>query len=201
MRPACVPALLALLALPGCLALGTPSRPTTFYLLSSLGSEDPEALAGASPAGPAIGVGPVEVPAHLNRPQIVTRAEDNRLELAEFHKWGEPLRDSIARALAENLAVLLETQRVVTYPWARRTPVDHRLRVDILRFSAGPDPNVHLRCRWTLYDGDGKLVAARRSHLSEPAGLSDYDAIVQAMSHAVRGLAREVAEAIRQGAE
>jgi hypothetical protein len=195
--------LIALLLLPGCVdlgGLGGPSRPTTFYLLSSLVSDDPEALADASPDGPAVGVGPVELPAHLNRPQIVTRAEDNRLDLAEFQKWGEPLREGFTRVLAEDLAVLLKTQRVVAYPWSRRTPIDHRLRVDVLRFSAGPGDAVQLRCRWTLYDGKGRPAATRVTQVSEPAPVGDYDAVVAAMSRTVEALAREVAQTIQADA-
>lgn len=191
-------ALLApLLALGGCLALGGGSTPTTFYLLSSLAAANAEPAASA--AGVAIGVGPVEVPAHLNRPQIVSRAEDNRLQIADFHNWGEPLRDNLTRVLAEDLSALLATERVFTYPWRRSTPIDYRVRVDVSRFAAGPDPNVHLRCRWTLADAAGKTLQTRVSRIDEAATLGDYDSIVGAMSRAAAALARELAAAVPSG--
>ena len=76
-------------------------------------------------------MGPVLLPAHLDRPQIVTRASENRLVLAEFHKWGEPLNTNFARVLAEDLAVLLATERVAVFPWRRAVPVDYQLEVRV----------------------------------------------------------------------
>jgi uncharacterized lipoprotein YmbA len=187
---------LAALALwTGCLNLGGGSHPTTFYLLSSLASGPPSADA-ARPAV-SVGVGPLSLPAHLNRPQIVTRADGNRLELAEFDNWGEPLRANLGRVLAENLAALLGTDRVWTYPWPRSAAIDYRIRVDVERFAAGPDPNVHLRCRWTLADPAGRPLQTRLSQIDVPvASLTDYPAIVEAMSRGVEALAREMAVAV-----
>jgi uncharacterized lipoprotein YmbA len=184
-----------LLAAAGCLSLGGGSRPTSFYLLSSL---DPgEVVIGSDAVS--LGVGPVELPAHLDRPQIVTRAEGNRLELAEFHHWAEPLRDNLTRVLADDLSVLLGTDRVWTYPWRRAAEVDYRVRVEVERFAAGPDPEVHLRGRWILSDAGGRPLATRRSSLRVPvSSLSDYAAVVEAMSRSVEELAGQMAAAIRE---
>lgn len=188
--------LLAALALgTGCLSLGGDSHPTTFYLLTSLAS-GPLSADGVRP-GVSVGVGPVSIPAHLNRPQIVTRAEGNRLELAEFHNWGEPLRANLGRVLAGDLSTLLGTDRVWTYPWPRSAEIDYRIRVDVERFAAGPDPNVHLRCRWTLTDPAGRPLQTRLSQLDVPVvSLTDYPALVEAMSRSVEALAREMASAV-----
>lgn len=184
-----------LLAAVGCLSVGGDSRPTSFYLLSSLDSSGIAAGADAV----SVGVGPVELPAHLDRPQIVTRADGNRLELAEFHHWAEPLRDNLTRVLADDLAVLLGTDRVWTYPWRRAAGVDYRIRVEVERFAAGPDPQVHLRCRWTLADAGGRPLTTRLTSLSVPvSSLSDYAAVVEAMSRGVEELAGEMAAAIRK---
>jgi len=183
---------LALLATAGCLSLGGGSRPTRFYLLSSLA---PDEVAGSGSLS--LGVGPVELPTHLDRPQIVTRVDGNRLELAEFDHWGEPLRANLTRVLADDLAVLLGTERVWTYPWRRAASVDYQIRVEVERFAAGPDLRVQLRGRWTLSDGAGRALETRMSRLEVPVGsLTDYAAVVEAMSRSVEGLAREIAAAI-----
>lgn len=185
--------LATLLAAAGCLSLGGGSRPTRFYLLSSLAPDEVTVASGS----PILGVGPVELPAHLNRPQIVTRVGGNRLELGEFDHWGEPLRDNLTRVLADDLAVLLGTDQVWTYPWRRPAAVDFRIRVDVERFAAGPDPRVHLRCRWTLSDAAGRRLVTRLSRLEVPVtSLTDYAAVVEAMSRGVEALAREMAEAV-----
>src|SRR2546430_14448306 len=138
--PAGVLALLGvcLLGLHGCAS----SPPTRLYVLPS--------LTGAETAPPAaqrdltIGVGPVTLHPYLDRPQIVTRASRARLILGEFDQWGAPLRDSVTRALAENLSLLVPTDRVVLHPWARTTVPDYQVTVEVLQFDAGPGGEVIL---------------------------------------------------------
>ena len=95
----------------GCLALATiaagllfagcaATTPTRFYTLSSLVAAPGEASQGLPHL--AIGVGPVTLPEYLNRPQIVTRVGSNRIALADFESWAEPLDGLFARILTEN---------------------------------------------------------------------------------------------------
>ena len=93
----------------------------------------------------------------------------------------------------KDLSVLLRTERIFLYPWQRSTPIDYRVRVEVTRFAAGPEPKVHLRCRWTLANAAGKPIHSQVSRLEEPADLGDYTDIVAAMSRSVEALARQVA--------
>jgi hypothetical protein len=36
--------------------------------------------------------------------------------MAEFEQWATPLKDTVARGLAENLSLLIPTDRVVLHP-------------------------------------------------------------------------------------
>jgi ABC-type transport auxiliary lipoprotein component len=47
------------------------------------------------------------LPPYLDRPQLVTRAGSNRMVLADFDSWAEPLQGLFARVLAKNLTLLL----------------------------------------------------------------------------------------------
>ncbi|MFW6242141.1 MAG: PqiC family protein, partial [Thermodesulfobacteriota bacterium] len=59
------------------------SLPTRFYLLTPQKTGP-----GAAPtAGPSVGVGPVELPDYLDRPQILTRAGEHEIHFAEFDQW------------------------------------------------------------------------------------------------------------------
>jgi uncharacterized lipoprotein YmbA len=88
--------------------------PARFYTLSPLAIPGTEAEAAGQ--GVAIGVGPIKLPEHLDRPQIVTRTSRNELKLAEFDRWAGSLADDFSRVLAENLSILLSTDRVSVYP-------------------------------------------------------------------------------------
>jgi uncharacterized lipoprotein YmbA len=59
-------------------------------------------------------VGPVTVPAAVDQPEFVVQVAPNRVEVDEFNRWVAPLNDSIARAIAGDLALQLGTSEVAT---------------------------------------------------------------------------------------
>jgi uncharacterized protein len=147
--------------------------------------------------GPSLGVGPVKLPAYLDRPEVVTRSSPNALQVAEFDRWGEPLEDNFKRVLALNLGVLADTDRVSIYPWPRSASVDCQVTVEVDRFDAAADSQVVLMARWQVLGGEeGRVVRSGRTVVTEPAVTSNYEALASAMSGAMATLSREIATAI-----
>jgi len=180
--------------LAGCTATSEPSR---FYLLNSLSPT--EQVRSKSARGLAIGIGPIEIPEYVDRPQIVTRISANELNLTEFHKWAEPLKDNIPQVLADNLSVLLQTDQIAMYPWKRNTAIDYQATLDITRFDTEPNGHAHLMARWQLFGQDTRtLLATNKSHFTTPIEGSDYTAMVSALNQALHDLSRAMAQSISQ---
>lgn len=193
-RLAVVAVMLCLVITAGCAS----TKPSRFFTLSALASSETRTEAGASTPGLAIGVGPVKLPEHLDRPQIVTRSSRNELRLAEFDRWAGPLKDDFSRVLAENLSILLSTNRISLYPWRRSMPIDYQVVVDVTRFDGEIGGDARLDARWTVFGGrDKEVLSMHTSRISEPSGAQDYAALVAAQSRALGRLSREVAEAIK----
>ena len=192
---ACVlaPCGVALFVLSGC--FGSP--PTHLYLVPPLTSPDPAPPASAGQRDLTLGVGPVTVPPYLDRLQLVTRTSRAKLALADLDQWAAPLADTIARVLAENLSLLIPTERVVLAPWSRTLDPEYQVTVDVLQFDRGPGGEVVLAARWSLLDRDGKELVLRTSRLSQSAGGADYEAAVTAMGQALEALARDMAATLR----
>jgi uncharacterized lipoprotein YmbA len=144
-----------------------------------------------------LAVGPVTVPPYLDRPQLVTRTSRAKLTLADFEQWAGPLADTIARALSEDLALLIPTERVVLYPWPRNIDPNYQIIVEVLQFERGPGNQVVLAARWSLLDRDGKELALRTVRLSQAAGGTDYEATVTAMGRTLEVLAQDMATTLR----
>ena len=200
----CVALIAILVILLACAPFGTgTSVPTQFYVLNSLFSA--EAAAGDAIADlyeVSIGVGPIRLPQHLDRPQIVTRDSQNEIQVAEFSQWGEPLRVNFTRVLAENLSILLATDHVAIFPWLKTTPIDYQLSMEVTRFDGSPGENALLRARWTIFGEDGKKLLFRKlSTFSEPTGTDDIQALLAAKSRSVEHLSREIAMAIKDLSE
>jgi len=91
------------------------SAPTRFYVLAGVPRSTAAARSAEPGRGPTLGVGPVTLPGYLERANIVTRRGEE-LDVADFDRWGEPLSDSVPRAIAASLAMLLGTERIVIFP-------------------------------------------------------------------------------------
>lgn len=180
----------------GCIDLGAGSPPARYYLLSPLAGAPP-----AEDAGVAVRLYPVELPVYLRRPQIVTRREGNEIGRADFDRWGEPLEDNVRRVVAENLALLIGTDRVTLFPSTVAGPADYGVRLEVVRFEGRLGQEAELQARWTVSSGDGGLHLARQTFYREPVAAAGYDALVAAMSRALGELSRDIAAALAASRE
>ena len=174
------------------------ASPVEFYTLSPLFAATDKANPTAAAPNVAVGVGPVEIPQVLDRPQIVTRTGPNKLMLDEFHRWAGPLQADFARVLAENIALLLGIDHVAVYPWEVSFAPDYRVALDIRSFEGQWGKNVLLDVIWRVTDRTGaKTMAVKKSVITEPLSTADYDALVAAQSQAIARLSREIVQEIR----
>ena len=172
--------------------------PVEFYTLTSLSAEAKKADSTATAPNIAVGIGPVQIPHVLDRPQIVTRAAPNKLTLDEFHRWAAPLEADFAQVLAQNISILLPTDKVAVYPWGVAFRPDYRIALDIRTFEGQWGKNVILDVLWRVTDpADQNTLASKKSVITEPLPTEDYEALVAAQSQALAQLSREIVQEIR----
>jgi hypothetical protein len=180
-------------ALAGAGCLGSSPDPR-FYALPSL-AEAP--LAGPH-ADLGIGVGPIHLPRYLQRPQIVTRSGDSRVDYDELNRWAGSLESETLRVLGENLGILLGTDRVVVYPLAAPFPTRYRVRFQVERFDGRPGESLDLRARWIISStafGE-EALAVEMSDLREKLDSSSMDELVRGHGRALGELARRIADRV-----
>ena len=191
----------AALAVAGCVSLKrTPEA--RFFVLRAL-VVPPEAAVAAARPGSVVGILPVRVPGHLERPQLVTWAGPGELRIEEYLRWAEPIDAGIARTLAENLDALLPAHPVVRSPWAAAVTPFCRVRVDLRVFGPQENGEVRLEGRWAVLPGKGdRPMLYRSTSLGRPlaaaASGGDAAAGVEAMSALLADLAKEIAAAIEK---
>ena len=168
--------------------------PPNFYLL-----EEPAGsrLSGLD-RGMAIGFGPLNLAGYLDRPNVVTRLTDHELQLSDFNRWAEPLKESILRVIGVNLSNMLETTRIYEIPWRNKEmPLEFRVEIDIPRFDGCLGGDALLAARWTLYGRDEKALVTRVSLITVASGGDGYDRLIGAQNQALRKLSQEIVDAIR----
>jgi uncharacterized protein len=172
------------------------SAPTRFYVLTAMtGAAERSAAASA---GVPLGIGPITLPGYLERPQIVTRSGPDSVELAEFDRWAEPLREGIGSVLAQDVAGLVPTERVAVFPWRQSREIQYQVPVEVIRFERQSGGLVLLTARWRILGRDAAERAGRTASLTEPAGGSGYAGTVSAMSRLLARLGEEIAAEINR---
>lgn len=172
-------------------ACGSTPR-SDYYMLSanargSMGSE-----------GPSIGVGPVSVPEYLKRREMVLNRSANRLHLADFDRWAEPLDAGVLRVTALNLSLLLKTQQVQTFPWRRSNLPDFGISIAVVQFSM-QGRQALLVAEWTVTEpATGTAVMQHISRLENSATGGDPEDVAAAYSDLLKDLSKEIATAITE---
>ena len=177
------------------IAAGCASAPSQFYTLNSAAKAD-----GSPAVDYAVMVGPVSVPAEVDRPQFTVQVAPNRVAVDEFNRWAAPLGDNITRAVAGDLAALLGTSKVSATPLANFNP-DYLVTIDIQQFETVPGKSVLVDAVWAVRKTKGGAAQSGRTVASEPVSGSSFDALAAAHSRALAKVSGDIAAAIRAGAE
>lgn len=173
------------------------TAPIHFYMLRPLTFADsPHAAIPRADPGPRIGLGPIRVSDYLDRPQIVTAVSEQEYQLAEDHRWAERLDRTLTRVLAENLSLLVPTERMVFHPWPRQQQVDAQVSVTIQELHVDATGQVRLAANWALRRNEKTLVN-RKSFCRLPSSGTDYRQIVDAQSQCIGQLSHEIANSLR----
>jgi uncharacterized protein len=145
-------------------------------------------------------VGPVSVPAAVDRPQFVVQAAPNRVDVDEFNRWAAPLNDSIAQAVAGDLVKLLGTPNVAAAPLANFDPA-YRVTIEVQRFDSAPGQAALLEAVWTVRKASGGVTRSGRTVAREAVQGDGFDALAAAHSRALAKMSGDIAAAIRAEAE
>jgi uncharacterized lipoprotein YmbA len=165
-----------------------------FYTLDSVAAPASSPLASYG-----VVVGPVSVPASVDRPEFVVQVAPNRVEIDEFNRWAAPLGDAIGRAVAGDLAVLLGTSRVATAPLANFDAA-YRVTLDVQRFDSIPGQTVVGEAVWAVRAAKGGRVRTGRSVARETVADESFDALAAAHSRALAVVSGDIATAIQAAA-
>jgi uncharacterized protein len=171
------------------------STPARFYTLHSAATA--ESTPGAHYA---VMVGPVSVPASVDRPQFVVQVAPNRVDIDEFNRWAAPLPDGIARTVAGDLAVLLGTPDVATAPLANFDPA-YRVTIDVQRFESVQGEAALVDAVWVVRKTASGVTRSGRTTARETVGGEGFEALAAAHSRALAKLSSDIAAAIRAAGE
>jgi len=169
---------------------GCASAPARFYSLSSTSTP-----VGAAPGNMAVLVGPISIPAGVDRPEFVVQDGANRVNIEEFNRWSAPLNDSIAKVVAGDLSALLGTPDVATAPLANFNAA-YRVTIDVQRFDSIRGQGAMLDAVWVVRKANGDTRTGRTVAQETVQG-DGFDALAAAHSRALARMSADIATVIR----
>jgi len=174
------------------------SPPAKFYILTPVVAQRTSEKVVETDRYTTFGIGPVEIPEYLDRPEIVTRAEQNQLILSEFNLWGGVLKADINRVLLENISALLAGDGISIITWKAAVIDVHKVPVLISRFDGSLNDSIVLKATWAVLEKEGKAFEFfRESDITIPVKGTSYSSVVAAMSEALGELSKEIAAGIK----
>ena len=193
-------ALVACLALTGCFGFLKPAKATArkFVLTPApapAGTTDPK-------GGPALGIGPVKIPAYLFDTSFAVRQGPNEVGYLALVLWAERLDTGLQRVLAANLSTLLPTDRIRLSAW-RSDDVSAEIQVTVGQFDVDDAGRGALMAWWrilspggerTLKSGETRLMREGPAPETDPAGA------VATLNELVAEFSRQLAQTVRETA-
>ncbi len=122
------------------------SPPSKFYTLSMQTPQD--TVQWSDPVN--ISIERIWLPDIVDRSQFVLRIDQNQVQIDEFARWAEPLKEQIASVLAADLARSFPGAIVSASPQWGQDDKLYRVSVDVQNFESVPGGSATIAAVWTV---------------------------------------------------
>jgi uncharacterized lipoprotein YmbA len=161
-----------------------------FYLLEK-STPEKSAVFGKSAT---VIVGPVVIPAEVDRPQIVVRKGPHEVAIKEQARWAVSLKEALPRMLAGELSRNVKDTRFVPIATGGYPTAKARLAIDITRFDVSYDAGASVTIHWVYQSIVTSLppvegVAVARS----PVGNREIEGLLDSLRRATNSAAETIA--------
>ena len=173
------------------LPVGCSTPASHFYTLNGAGGER------RMTSEVSVAVGPVSIPAVVDRPQMVVTVGPNQVRLEEFNRWALPLQNNIARVIAENLTTELGTPRVTLFPDPTSVDAEYRAIIDVQRFESAPGDSATLEAVWIVRRMKDGNTERGRTAVRQAVTEKDYAGLAAGHSQTIARLSQDIADAVR----
>lgn len=143
----------------------------------------------------AIGIGPIELPGYLQRPQMVRHQGDNALNMADNHFWAEPLDKGIVRVLALHLTLRDNSRMMLPFPWRGDSKPNLSLRLHIHELKL-IDGHASMNATWKLFDNTHKNTLLQQHFIRSVKAKDNANGMASAYSELFAQLANEMDKAL-----
>lgn len=169
------------------------SEPDHFYTLNILPKE-----AAAARTLPLIHVVlKVDLPALVDRPEMVVNASDNSVKILDHQRWAPPLSDQLLQTLARDLERRRSDVLVADRAFDQKDNDPVTIRVEIVSLSVDSVGNVLLEAHWRIVDTKAAVDDIGSDVFNSQVKRSGFDGIAMGYSEVMSALAGKLSTQIR----
>jgi uncharacterized lipoprotein YmbA len=174
------------------LLVGCRSAASSYYTLVAPSADAPPALTNELQ----LEVLPVDVPADVDRAEIVVRQHAGEVTPVETRSWIAPLNAELRRAFSNDLAAQLGARDIAGLSAAEGLPT-YRVKLGVQRFESVLGEHALIEAVSTVREAGGSVPPLVCSHRAQEAAASGYEGIAEAHQKAIAAIAKQVADEIR----
>jgi uncharacterized protein len=176
-----------LLALVACRSAGS-----SYYTLVSPAVDTPSAATNELQ----LDVLPVDVPADVDRAEIVVRTSAGEVTPVQTRSWIAPLALELRHAFSDDLTHALGARDIAGVTAAEGIPT-FRVKLAVQRFESLIGKRATIEAVSTIRDTSGTAPALVCSHRASEAAGAGYAALAEAHQRALVTIAKQVADSVR----
>ena len=184
--------LLLLILCTSCIQIGSDPQQMHYYLLDS----NPQTPTILSSKALNINIELTDFPEYLDRLQIVTRNNNNGINLSDSERWAEPLQDNLLRIIRESLALMLPNSSITVSPWENSNDEAIKVKLMINKFLGKLDEKTQIDIRWIIDNGRDQII--QEHFIDQQAIGNSYQDLVVGLNSGInifsQGLAKKLAD-------
>ncbi len=175
------------------------SSSSNFYILTP--SNNYQQINSNTENDISIGIGSLEFPDYLLKPQIVTYTKNNEIFFDEYNRWAEPLNENFTHIVLENLSNMIPTNNIYLFMWPEEKSNIFQITIKIDQFGMSSDSTVVLAARWAVStSNEMAFLMTEKSSYQERITNLDYNQITAAMSKLTEEFCKDIAAEVKERA-
>lgn len=164
------------------------------YYSLVLAADNVEATVRAEDAKAHLIVGPVGLPAYLNKRGLTIQSGSNQIQTANHHFWAEPLEEAISKVLVRDISNLIDNVTVDRDAGRWTIAGDCRLRVEFDKFHATSESRVTSSGRYWISSSSTSIK--KEFDVTRVLSADGYSHAVEALRELLGTLATQITDTI-----
>ncbi len=141
---------------------------------------------------------PIKIAEFLDQPGIVLQTDEHQIDVAHYHRWGEPLKRNLHRYILETLATQMPNYTFRNSSKFNTAANLKHLQITINQFNGTADGIALLSGNWRLIDSHSKTSTMQKSFsYREKLASEGYLALVKELAALLDHLCLDIANLIQ----